>query len=140
MEDVVETLTRGNPTEVKVLLASVALALGVYQVFLISVGYAKVRLPFLASQPASRTHRAVGDTIVVLLVVVSVMCLGVYGFDDEGVSHGIVGLVLVAVLALKVSVVRRGLGLGRFLPLLGLGVLGLLLTTWLLSAGDFLAQ
>jgi hypothetical protein len=29
MEDVVESLTRGNPTEVKVILASVALALAV---------------------------------------------------------------------------------------------------------------
>ena len=30
MEDLVETLTRGNTAEVKVLLASIALALGVY--------------------------------------------------------------------------------------------------------------
>jgi hypothetical protein len=31
VEDLVDTLTRGNPTEVKVVLASVALALAVYQ-------------------------------------------------------------------------------------------------------------
>ena len=31
MSDLIDTLTRGNPTEVKVMLASVALSLAVYQ-------------------------------------------------------------------------------------------------------------
>ena len=140
MEDLVESLTRGNVTEVKVLLASVALALGVYQLFLMAVGYGKLRLPFLASRPASRTHRAVGDTILVVVVVVSVMCLAVYGFDEDGRSHGIAGLILGGVLALKVAVVRFGLGLGRVLPLFGLAVFALLAATWLMSAGDFLGE
>jgi hypothetical protein len=39
LEDLIDTLTRGNATEVKVLLASVALALAVYQLVLIAVGY-----------------------------------------------------------------------------------------------------
>jgi Family of unknown function (DUF6529) len=75
MEDLVETLTRGNVTEVKVLLASVALALAGYQLFLIAVGYGKLRLPFLSPRPAARTHRAAGDSIVVVLLVVGAMCL-----------------------------------------------------------------
>lgn len=62
MEDLVESLTRGNVAEVKVLLASVALALGVYQLAVISVGYGKVRVPFLTAPPAFAAHRAVGDT------------------------------------------------------------------------------
>ena len=54
VEELIESVTRGNPTEVKVLLASVALALAVYQLVLIAVGYGKLRLPFLAARPASR--------------------------------------------------------------------------------------
>ena len=138
MEDLVESITRGNVAEVKVLLASVALALGVYQLFLIAVGYGRLRLAFLAARPASRTHRAVGDTILVVLIVVGVMCAAVYGFDDDGIAHGIAGVVLFAVLGAKVAVVRFGLGLGRFLPVFGIAVFLLLGTTWALSAGDFL--
>ena len=57
-------------TEVKVLLTSVALALAVYQLVLIAVGYGKLRPPFLAAEPAAKAHRASGDTIAVLLIVV----------------------------------------------------------------------
>ena len=46
MGDLAERIARGNVTEVKVMLASVALALAVYQLVLISVGYRKVRPPF----------------------------------------------------------------------------------------------
>jgi hypothetical protein len=56
LEDLIDTLTRGNVTEVKVLLASVALALAVYQLVLIAVGYGKLRPPFLGAGPATRTH------------------------------------------------------------------------------------
>jgi hypothetical protein len=140
VEDLVETLTRGNVAEVKVLLASVALALGAYQLLLIAVGYGKLRLAFLAPRPASRTHRAVGDTIVVVLVTVGAMCLAVYGVDDDGVWHAIAGLALFAVLATKISVVRWDLGLGRALPVFGGVVFALLCATWAMSAGDFLAQ
>jgi hypothetical protein len=49
------------------------------------------------------------------------------------------GSALLIVLALKVSVVRRGFGLGRFLPLLGTSVFVLLCVTWATSAGRFLA-
>ena len=134
MDDLVDTLTRGNPAEVKIMLATVALALGAYQLFLAAVGFGWVRLPFLGSPPAFSAHRAVGDTILVLLAVIGAMCLALGGFgEDEGVEHGVPGLALAAVLALKVAVVRRGLGLGRFLPVLGVAVFTLLATTWALS-------
>jgi hypothetical protein len=48
VEDLVESITRGNPTEVKVVLASVVLALACYQLVLIAVGYGKVRTGWLA--------------------------------------------------------------------------------------------
>ena len=139
MEDAVETLTRGNVAEVKVLLASVALALAVYQLAVIAVGYGKVRVPFLAPPPAFQAHRAVGDTIALLLLCTGVFCVSVYGFEDDRALHAYSGTALLAVLALKISVVRRGFGLGRFLPVLGISVFGLLCLTWATSAGEFLA-
>jgi hypothetical protein len=141
MEDLVESLTRGNPTEVKVVLATVVIALAVYQLVLIAVGYGRLRPPFLDARPASRAHRAIGDTLLVLIVVVAVMCLAEYGWDDDGGAHAIAGAVLLGVLATKVLVVRSGSGrLGRLLPLLGAAVFTLLAVTWLASAGDFLAD
>ena len=139
MEDVVETLTRGNVAEVKVVLASVALALGVYQLAVIAVGYGKLKLPFLAAPPAFKAHRAVGDTIALLLLITGLMCVSVYGFEDDKATHAIAGTALLAVLALKVSVVRRDFGLGRYLPVIGLSVFALLCLTWLTSAGVVLA-
>jgi hypothetical protein len=140
MENLVESLTRGNPTEVKVVLASVVLGLAVYQLVLIAVGYGRVRPPFLHARPATRAHRAVGDTIAALIVVVAAMCLAVYGWDDDGGAHALLGAVLLGVLALKIAVVRRGGRLGRLLPLLGTAVFALLALTWLASAGDFLGD
>ena len=138
MEDLIETLTRGNPTEVKVILASVALALAVYQLALISVGYGKVRPPFLAARPATQTHRAVGDTIAVLLVVVAVMCFGYFGVEGDAALHAAAATALLTMLGLKILVIRRWHAMGRFLPALGISVWLLLALTWLTSAGDFL--
>jgi hypothetical protein len=137
---VIDTLTRGNPTEVKVVLASVALALAVYQLALIAVAYGKLRPTFLAGRPASRAHRAVGDTIVVLVVITAVICISYFGFEDDATLHVVSAVGLLAVLALKICVVRWWHGLGRLLPLLGISVWTLLALTWLTSAGSFLAD
>ncbi len=137
MEDLIERLTRGNPTEVKVVLASVALGLAVYQLVLIAVGYGKLQPRFLGAEPASRTHRASGDSILVLLVVIAVLCVGYFGFEDDGAFHAITGALLLAVLALKVVVIRWWHAAGRFLPVLGITVFLLLAVTWASSAGGF---
>ena len=137
--DFVETLTRGNVAEVKIVLASVALALGGYQLVVIAVGYGRLRVPFLAPPPALQAHRAVGDTIALLLLITGVMCVSVYGFEDDKAAHAIAGTALLAALALKISVVRRDFGLGRYLPLLGISVFALLCLTWATSAGVVLA-
>jgi hypothetical protein len=55
MEDLVENLTRGNVTEVKVVLASVVAALAVYQVVLMSVGTGSCG--HSSSRPARRLQR-----------------------------------------------------------------------------------
>ena len=139
MGGLVETITRGNVTEVKVILASVVLALAVYQVILIAVGYGKVRPPFLAPRAASFAHRASGDVIAIVMVVVAIMCLSYFELEDDAGAHVVAASALLFVLALKVLVIRRWHGLGRLLPLLGACVFVLLVVTWATSAGDLLA-
>jgi hypothetical protein len=75
METVIDELTRGNPTEVKVVLASIVAALAIYQVALMAVGYGKLRPRFLDGRVASFAHRAIGDALIVVVVVVAVMCV-----------------------------------------------------------------
>lgn len=140
METLIERIARGNVAEVKVVLASVVMALAAYQLALIAIGYGKLRPPFLTAGPAARTHRAVGDAILVLVVVVALMCLSYFGLEDEGALHAATGAALLAVLAVKVAVIRWWHGASRLLPLLGGAAFLLLAATWLSSAGDFLAE
>ena len=134
----VEDLVRGNPTEVKVVLASVATALAVYQVILAAIFYRKLRPAFLDAAPAAFTHRASGDTIAVLLVVVALMCLSYFELEDSA-FHAVTGFLLLVVLAVKVVVIRWWHAAGRFLPVLGGTVFVLLAATWASTAGAFLA-
>jgi hypothetical protein len=108
-------------------------------VVLISVGYGKVRPPFLNSPSASFAHRAVGGTIATLLGVTAVMCVSYFGFEGNG-AHIAAAIALLAVLALKIAIIRRCHSLGHLLPVLGTLVLVLLAVTWLTSAGDFLSE
>jgi hypothetical protein len=140
MEELVSDLTRGNVTEVKVVLASVVMGLACYQLALIAVGYGKLRLSFLAARPASMTHRAVGDAIVVITIAVAVMCLSYFELEDDASAHAIAAAALLVVLAFKIAVIRWLHGLGRFLPVLGLSVWILFAITVGTSAGDFLVS
>jgi hypothetical protein len=135
MEDVVETLTRGNPGSVKTVLASVVLALAAYQVILAAIGYGKLRL--MDPRPAFFTHRSSGDALVVIAAVVGLMCVAVYGFGEA--LHAAAGVALAVVLGLKILVIRRWHAASRFLPALGASVFVLLALTWLTAAPDFLA-
>lgn len=137
MERLIEEATRGNVAEVKVVLASVILGLAIYQLFLAAVAYGRIRSPFLEAAAGSWTHRASGDAIVVLAVLVATGCIGYYGFEDGG-AHAVFGCILLGALALKVLVVRVGGRVSRLLPWLGASVLTLFALTWLTSAGDFL--
>jgi hypothetical protein len=138
MGDVVESLARGNVAEVKTMLASVALALAAFQLATIAVGYGKARPPFLAAPPAFAAHRATGDAIATILIVVGVMCVSYFEVEGDKVTHAVAGSALLAVLALKVLVVRRGGALGRLLPALGITVFALLAVTWATSAATIL--
>jgi len=141
VEDFVIDLTNGNVAEVKVILTTVIAALAIYQLALAAVGYGKVRLPFLENPAALRGHRAIGDTILVLAFITAGMCLSVYGFEDDGGVHAVAGAIVLAVLVVKVCVVRSdSLKIGRLLPPLGIAVFILFMITWGASAGDFLIE
>ena len=117
VEGIYESLTRGNVAEVKIVLVTI-----------------------LAARPAAMSHRAIGDTIVLLAFLVGLMCVSVYGFDEGGV-HSVAGVAVLVALAAKVAVVRRGGAvLGGLLPVFGLSVFVLFMLTWGTSAGDFLAD
>ena len=111
VEDFVENITRGNPGSVKAVLASVVLALATYQLILAAIGYRK--LPVIDAAPAFLTHRASGDAIVVLFVLVALACVAAFGFEDDYALHGWAGVAAAVVVALKVGVVRTGIGGAR---------------------------
>jgi energy-coupling factor transporter transmembrane protein EcfT len=149
VEDLIEDLAQGNVTEVKVVLATVVIALALYQVLLMAVGWGKVRVPWLSSKAASFTHRSVGDTIALVTMVVAFMCIGYFEIQDgiehadEGeetrvLIHVIAAFALMAVFVLKIIVVRWWHRMGRFLPVIGVTLLILFFITWMTSAGDYL--
>lgn len=139
MEGLVESLTRGNVAEVKVVLASGVLSLALYQVVLISFAYGKLPSRLLGPKPAGAAHRAVGGSVVVLALITAFFCLVVHGFEfgDETV-HVVAGTAVLAVLAAKIFVIHRAPKLNRALPPLGLAVLALFAVTWFSSAGPIL--
>jgi hypothetical protein len=137
VEELVRSITRGNPGSVKTVLASVVFALMVYQLVLAAIGYRK--LPVMEARPAFLTHRASGDAIVVLVAIVALFCLGAYGFDDDSSLHFLAGIGLAVAIAAKVSVVRFFPAAGRFLPLLGVSVFVLLALTWFSAVPGFLS-
>lgn len=137
MEGLIDDLTRGNVTEVKVVLATVVAALAVYQLVLAAVSYGKVRPRVLESGPATWAHRAVGDTLLVLAVLVAVACIAYYGWEEGG-AHAVFGCLVLGALAAKVLAVRIGGSSSPLLPWIGIALFGLLIATWWTSAGDFL--
>ncbi|MDX8153666.1 DUF6529 family protein [Patulibacter brassicae] len=138
MEDLLQRLTNGNLTEVKVALASVVAALAVYQLVLAAVVYGRLRPAFLGSGPAALTHRASGDAIVVLVVLVGIACLSYGELEDDASIHAVAGWALAAVLVLKIVVVRWWHAAGRLLPYLGTTLFALLALTWATTARPFL--
>jgi hypothetical protein len=136
VENFVVDLTRGNPSSVKTVLASVVLALAVYQLLLAAIGYRK--LPVGKPGPAFFTHRASGDMLAVLIVVVALMCLAVFGFEGDYALHIGAALGALTVLAVKIFVVRSGKG-GQLLPYLGTLLFLLLAVTWFTVVPEFLA-
>ena len=82
MEDLIETLSAGHVTEVKIVLTTVVSVLAIYQVLLMVVGWGWIRLPFFSSRAASFTHRSAGDAITTVTLLVGFMCYGYFGIED----------------------------------------------------------
>lgn len=152
MKEILRDLTGGDVTRAKVILASIVMVLAAYQVFLMAVGYGKLRLPFLRPGPASRAHRAVGDTALVLAAALAFMCIVNFG-GVTGVSsakgggekarvavHVAAGSLLLVALFVKVAVIRAWRRLDRFLPALGIAVFTLFFVIWVTSALDYMAR
>ena len=119
-------------------LASALAAAALYQASLMAVGYGVVKLPFLQPAPASKAHRAFGDAIVVVALVVAAMCVGYFGFEaEEAEAHVPTALALLGVLAFKIAVVRWIPSLSFLLPLLGVTVMGLFVATWATAAAQY---
>ena len=151
MEDLVQTLTRGNVAQVKTALTAIVTALAVYQVTMMAVGYGKLRLPFLKPRAASFAHRSVGDVIVPITLLGGWMCYAYAGFGDgpehaydgeetRAAIHAWAGAALLLVIALKIVVVRWWRAIDRFLPHLGITVFALFLVTFATSGGDYLMR
>lgn len=138
MEELLLRATRGNVSEVKIVLATVCAALAGYQLALIAVGYGKLRLPFLKAIVAGRAHRAIGDSIVVVAALVAVMCIVYFGFEDDAALHIAFACALFALLGFKIAVVRRLRRFDRWLPALGISVFLLFWATWLTAAAPHL--
>jgi hypothetical protein len=134
VDDLVESLTRGNPSSVKAVLASVVLALAAYQLILAAIGYGK--LPVVKAGAAFFTHRASGHVIAILFVLVALACVAVFGFEDDYVVHAAAGIGAAIVLTIKVTLIRAGIA-GRALPYLGVTLFTLLAVTWLTVMPDF---
>lgn len=122
--------------EVKLVLTGVVVALAAYQIVLIAVGYGKLKVPFLSSKSASFTHRTMGDAIVPVALFVAAACLTYFDEAfDEAALHGILGVLLFAVLGLKIAVLRWWRSMDRYLPVLGSSVFVLFLLTMFTAFG-----
>ncbi len=96
----------------------------------------------LSAVALRRMHKAFGAVFAVMLFVISYFCLHYVrmGGDDlsaRAVLHGILALAVIAVLALKLSVVRFFKEFLRLVPSMGMTVLVLSFLVFFTSAGYF---
>jgi hypothetical protein len=145
----VDTVTRGNVSQVKTVLASIVLMLAIYQVVLMAVGYGKLRVPFLKPKAAAFAHRAVGDAAVAIGIFVAFLCYSYFGIGD-GIEHArgeetmratihvVAGSLFVVAVVVKVIVVRWYRTLDRALPAIGMTLFALFSIAWLTSAANYL--
>ena len=116
---------------------------------MMAVGYGKVKVRFLKPRAATFADRSVGDVIFPLTVSWD-GCAGRTSASRWGSNtrerrtaraalHVVAGTLLIAVLVLKIIVVRWRKGLDWYLPHPRTHVFALFALTWVTSAGDYLA-
>jgi cytochrome c2 len=96
----------------------------------------------LSAATLRRMHKGFGALFAILLLVISYFCLHYVrmGGDDlsaRAVLHGVLALAVIAVLALKLSIVRFFREFLRFVPSMGMTVLVLSSLVFFTSAGYF---
>jgi cytochrome c len=99
----------------------------------------------LSGKALRKMHRTAGWIAVVLLVIISYFCIRYVAMVGDqmsarAVSHGVLALILIVVLALKVLVVRRYKEFLRFVPVMGLIVFSLVFVVVATSAGFFFVR
>jgi hypothetical protein len=148
MAQLIDQLSGGHTTFVKIVLASVLLVLALYQGTLAAVFYGKLRVTWLHPDVAPLTHRATGDALVVVAGLVALTCLSGYEVPDavergglRVLAHSVLGALVLVVLSVKVLAVNRGgPRLSRALPYLGAAVVLLFAGIWGTSALPFLGR
>jgi formate-dependent nitrite reductase membrane component NrfD len=89
-----------------------------------------------------KIHRWSGITFIILFLGISFFCIKYVAFVGDELSvravfHGVLALVLFAVLLFKLSIVKLYRQFLKFVPPMGMTVFSLALVTTLLSAGFF---
>ena len=89
-----------------------------------------------------RTHKIAGAVFAVMYLVISYFCLHYVemagdGLSTRGVFHGVLALAVFFVLALKISIVQFYKQFLRYVPGLGMTVIGLAFAVFFTSAGYF---
>lgn len=131
------TLFFSGTIQLKVWLATAALALAVVQLLLAARLYGKLPVPRRAPAWLGDAHRLVGITVFLLTLPVAYQCLWGLGFqsgDTRVLLHGIFGCVFYGVFVMKVLGVRvEGLP-GWVLPVAGGLVFAALVGVFLTSS------
>ena len=89
--------------------------------------------------PAFFTHRASGDAIVVLFVLVALACVAVFGFEDDYALHGWAGIGRRGRRRRQGAVWCAPASARARCPYLGVTLFALLAVTWFTVTPDFLA-
>jgi Family of unknown function (DUF6529) len=130
------TLFFSGTIQLKVWLATAAVALAVVQLLLAARLYGKLRIPRQVPAWLGDAHRLVGVTVFVLTLPVAYQCLWALGFQSVSTRvllHGLFGCIFYGVFVMKVLGVRvEGLP-GWVLPVAGglvfAALVGLFLTS-----------
>lgn len=131
--------TLGFPTlvEMKVWLATAALALGVVQLVSALWMYGRIGGGSGGGRPAAILHRTSGVAAVLVSLPVAFQCLWVLGFgtyDTRVLVHSVAGCVLYGAFVTKMLALRTPRLPGWTLPVLGGLVLASLVAAWFTSA------
>ncbi|HSO94981.1 MAG TPA: DUF6529 family protein [Acidimicrobiia bacterium] len=131
------TLFFSGTIQLKVWLATAALALAIVQLLLAARLYGKLPIPRRAPTWLADAHRLVGITVFLLTLPVAYQCLWALGFQSGSTRvlvHGILGCVFYGVFVMKVLGVRvEGLP-GWVLPVAGGLVFAVLVGLFLTSS------